>query len=120
MQQAEKKAEAKNLLEAEMASIKKVTKAAPSPKVTRAQIETNVATATAQLEKEKPPEEKTHLDEPLEENFNRFYIEGEEARSVTEAIILLKYVIIFTTKCKHHFYSRLSRSPSKKSYYTQF
>lgn len=69
-----------------MGSIK-VSKPAPPAKVTRAQI---------QSKKEEPPKKKevekiteTHLDAPLVENFNRIQIEGDEARTVDEAIQIL-------------------------------
>lgn len=38
--------------------------------------------------KQKVPE--THIEQPLEENINRLTFEGEEARTVTEAIALLR------------------------------
>lgn len=83
----EKKAETKALLEKEMDSIKKTTKTTPATKVTRAQIESNKLNVQSK-EKEKEKIE-THLTTPLEENVNRLAFEGEEARSVTEAISIL-------------------------------
>lgn len=71
-----------------MNSIKKTTKPPPPAKVTRAQIESR----SAQNTNNKPVEKKvveTHLDKPVEENINRIVVEGEEARSVTEAIAIL-------------------------------
>lgn len=88
LEQLQKKAEAKALLEQEMNSIKKTTKPPPPAKVTRAQIESR----SAQNRNNKPVEKKvveTHLDKPVEENINRIVVEGEEARSVTEAIAIL-------------------------------
>lgn len=38
--------------------------------------------------KQKVPE--THIEQPLEENINRLRFEGEEARTITEAISLLR------------------------------
>lgn len=85
---ADRKAESKVLLEQEMSSIKKpVPKVAPPAKVTRAQVSANLA-STSVVKKEKEKVE-THLDLPLEENLNRIVIDGEEARTVTEAISLL-------------------------------
>ncbi|KAH1022946.1 coiled-coil domain-containing protein 124 [Dendroctonus ponderosae] len=82
----QRKAEAKALLEKEMGSIK-VSKPPPPVKVTRAQI---------QSKKEEPPKPKevakateTHLDAPLQENLNRVQIDGEEARTIDEAIEIL-------------------------------
>lgn len=68
---------------------KKVAKAAPSqPKVTRAQI----ATKSVKVEKEeKEKNVETHLDVPLIENVNRLQVEGDEARTVEEAISILRY-----------------------------
>lgn len=85
--QIEKKAEKKMLLENEMSTITKTTKAQPPPKVTRAQIDT--VKAKVEPKKEKEPVE-THLTAPLVENVNRIAVEGEEARSVTEAIAILR------------------------------
>ncbi|RZC40163.1 coiled-coil domain-containing protein 124 [Asbolus verrucosus] len=85
-QQQAKKAEAKLLLEKEMSSIKS-GKANPPPKITRAQI--NATVNTPKKDTEKKEKIITHLDEPLEENVNRLKIEGEEARTVTEAIGIL-------------------------------
>lgn len=85
-EQLDKKAEAKALLEKEMASLKS-TKPPPPAKVTRIQIESmKQANAAAKPEKQAPV---THLEMPLEENINRLQIEGEEARSVSEAINIL-------------------------------
>ncbi|XP_050313947.1 coiled-coil domain-containing protein 124 [Anthonomus grandis grandis] len=85
-EQLQRKAEAKALLEKEMGSIKTTSKPAPSAKVTRAQI---------QAKKEEQPKKKeekvveTHLDTPLVENINRLSIDGEEARTIDEAIQIL-------------------------------
>ncbi|CAG9759311.1 unnamed protein product [Ceutorhynchus assimilis] len=86
-EQIQRKAEAKALLDKEMGSIKINNKPPPPAKVTRAQI---------QSKKEEPPKKKesenavtTYLDEPLVENLNRLQIDGEEARTVDEAIQIL-------------------------------
>lgn len=86
----EKKAEAKMLLEQEMSSISKVKGKAqpPEPKLTRAQIETAKIKPAAAATKETV---ETHLTVPLEENINRLVVDGEEARSITEAIAILRY-----------------------------
>jgi hypothetical protein len=88
-QQLAKKAEAKQLLEQEMSSIKKPGKVNPPPKITRAQISANANANTVKKEIDKKEKVVTHLDEPLEENINRLKIEGEEARTITEAISIL-------------------------------
>lgn len=70
---------------------KKASKVAPMPqKITRAQIATKVIKTDEDKEKEKI---KTHLDAPLIENVNRLEIDGEEARTVEQAISILGYVI---------------------------
>lgn len=85
-QQLEKKQEAKMLLEQEMSTVARSAKSQPAPKVTRSQIE--AAKLTKPVAKKEVIE--THLTVPLEENINRLTVEGEEARSVTEAISILK------------------------------
>ncbi|CAH1153621.1 unnamed protein product [Phaedon cochleariae] len=85
----QRKAEAKALLEKEASEvIKKVSKPAPPVKLTRAQIESKVTAKVPNLVKAENKIE-IHLDIPLEENINRLQIDGEEARTVDEAITLL-------------------------------
>lgn len=86
LQQLEKKAEAKALLEKEMASIK-VGGKQPAAKLTRAEI-TAVTEKRNQVAMKKPGKEEIN-DHPLEENLNRLTIEGETAHSVDEAISVL-------------------------------
>lgn len=81
---ADKKAEVKALLEQETASIKKIVKLPPPPKVTRAQISEQVS-----IKPEVKEKTETHLDAPLEENINRLLSTADEARTITEAIALL-------------------------------
>lgn len=84
-----KKAEAKALLEKESSEIvKKSLKPPPPVKVTRAQISARAAVVTSKTEIIENKIE-THLDAPLIENINRLVIDGEEARTVDEAISLL-------------------------------
>lgn len=82
-EQQRKKAEIKALLENETVVSKGKT---PQSKLTRTQIQLD-------LEKKKEvgsaPKLETHLTKPLEENINRVEVEGDEARSVTEAIAIL-------------------------------
>lgn len=66
---------------------KKAAKVAPAPKVTRAQI---VTKATKSEKEEKVKKVETHLDAPLPENINHCEIDGEEARTVEEAISILR------------------------------
>lgn len=87
--QLEKKAEKKVLLENEMTGLTKPGKTTTSTsKMTRAQIEA----AAKQRKQEQPKKEvlETHLTAPLVENVNRIAVEGDEARSVTEAIKILR------------------------------
>jgi len=86
-EQVQRKAEAKALLEKEMGSIKIAKPSAPPAKVTRAQIQTKREEVPKKKEVEKTIE--THLDAPLIENLNRVQIDGEEARTVDEAIQVL-------------------------------
>ncbi|XP_070164675.1 coiled-coil domain-containing protein 124 [Polyergus mexicanus] len=81
-QQLEKKAEAKALLEKEMANIK-IGGKQPASKVTRAEIVaiTEKRNQVAMMKKE---EEK-----PIEENLNRLTLEAETAHGIDEAISIL-------------------------------
>ncbi|CAK1601601.1 unnamed protein product [Parnassius mnemosyne] len=89
LEQLKKKAEAKALLEKEMESIKGTVKAAPQPKITRAQIE-QIKERSKKAEPEKPVPARVVVEEPpLEENLNRLQLEGEVAQSVEEAISIL-------------------------------
>lgn len=84
-EQQRKKAEAKALLENEMSGVNSKTPVAT--KVTRAQIITEVEKRNTPASS--TPKVETHLTKPLEENINRVVVEGEEARSITEAIAIL-------------------------------
>lgn len=90
LEQLQKKAEAKALLEKEMESLKVAPKAAPPPpKITRAQIE-KMKEKTIKAEPVKPAPTKVVVEEPvLVENLNRIQIEGEVAQTVDEAISIL-------------------------------
>lgn len=81
-QQLEKKAEAKALLEKEMATIKVGGKQLAS-KVTRAEI-VAVTEKRNQVAMKKKEEEK-----PIEENLNRIILEGETAHGIDEALSVL-------------------------------
>ncbi|XP_065222583.1 coiled-coil domain-containing protein 124-B [Planococcus citri] len=78
----EKKQAVKALLESEMSSIKS---AKPEPKLTRLQITAKLTTE----KKEAPSDPKVVVDEPIIENLNRLQIDGEEARTVDEALRVL-------------------------------
>lgn len=86
----QKKAEAKALLEKEMASIKITNGKQPIAKITRAQIEAEnekrQRAAEAASVKKQPV---THIEMPLEENINRLTLDSEVATNVDEAINLL-------------------------------
>ncbi|CAH0694853.1 unnamed protein product [Spodoptera exigua] len=90
LEQLQKKAEAKALLEKEMQSIKAAPKAVPPPpKITRAQIE-RMKEKTIKAEPVKPVPSKVVVEEPpLEENLNRIHLDGEVAQTVDEAISIL-------------------------------
>ncbi|KAM0725639.1 Coiled-coil domain-containing protein 124 [Formica fusca] len=81
-QQVEKKAEAKALLEKEMANIK-IGGKQPASKVTRAEIVT-ITEKRNQVAMMKKEEEK-----PIEENLNRLTLEAETAHGIDEAISIL-------------------------------
>ncbi|EFN66056.1 Coiled-coil domain-containing protein 124 [Camponotus floridanus] len=80
-QQLEKKAEAKALLEKEMANIK-VGGKQPASKITRAEI-------VSITEKRNQVAMKKEEETPIEENLNRLTLEGETAHSIDEAISIL-------------------------------
>ncbi|XP_063238976.1 coiled-coil domain-containing protein 124 [Bacillus rossius redtenbacheri] len=82
-----KKAESKALLEEEVSSIKPPTKQ-PISKITQFQIQAeNTKRQAAAGGKVKEPV--THIEKPLEENVNRLQVEGDEARTIDEAIAVL-------------------------------
>ncbi|KAI8438008.1 hypothetical protein MSG28_010666 [Choristoneura fumiferana] len=89
LEQLQKKQEAKALLEKEMESLKATPKAAPPPKITRAQI-SKIQEKSAKQEPAKPVPARVVVEEPpLEENLNRIQLDGEVAQSVEEAISVL-------------------------------
>lgn len=63
------------------------------PKLTRAQIREDTE-KTNNIEKPKE-EVETHLTTPLEENINRVVVEGVEARTVDEALSVLRYLLLY-------------------------
>ena len=63
------------------------------PKLTRAQIREDTE-KTNNIEKPKA-EVETHLTTPLEENINRVEVEGVEARTVDEALSVLRYLLLY-------------------------
>ncbi|XP_043280416.1 coiled-coil domain-containing protein 124 [Venturia canescens] len=82
LQQLEKKAETKALLEKEMANIR-IGGKQPASKITRAEIMAETE-KRAQVAQKKKDEEK-----PIEENLNRIILEGETAHGIDEAIAVL-------------------------------
>lgn len=89
LEQLEKKKELQRLADEEMNSIKSA-KPAAAEKMTRAQIQAQQerlqAEAAAAAKKE---QDLAHDEKPLVENLNRLTVEGDEARSVEEAITVL-------------------------------
>lgn len=83
-QQLEKKAEAKALLEKEMATIK-VGGKQPVAKVVKAEILAAMEKRNQAAKVEKKKEE----EKPIEENLNRVIIEGETAHGIDEALSIL-------------------------------
>lgn len=84
-EQLEKKAALKQMYDEEMSSIKAAK--ARAEKVTRADI---AALAERQQQKvQKDPEDLLLHEKPLEENINRVIVEGDEARTVEDAIAVL-------------------------------
>lgn len=84
-EQLEKKAALKQMYDEEMNSIKAAK--ARAEKVTRADI---AALAERQQQKaQKDPEDLLLHEKPLEENINRVIVEGDEARTVEDAIAVL-------------------------------
>lgn len=81
-QQLEKKAEAKALLEQEMATIK-VGGKQPAAKITRAEI------VVATEKRSQAAMKKKEDEKPIEENLNRLTIEGETAHGIDEALTIL-------------------------------
>ncbi|XP_046434759.1 coiled-coil domain-containing protein 124 [Neodiprion fabricii] len=106
LQQLEKKAEAKALLEKEMSSIK-VGGKQPAAKLTRAEIQAETERRNQVAQKKKTEEE----ERPIEENINRIVLEGETAHGIDEALSVL------STK-----ESEVDRHPEKrlKAAYTAF
>ncbi|KAJ0182800.1 hypothetical protein K1T71_002169 [Dendrolimus kikuchii] len=88
LEQLQKKAEAKALLEKEMESIKgNIKTAPPPPKITRAQISQMKEKVRAEPA---PVPSKVVVEEPpLEENLNRIQLDSEVAQSIDEAISIL-------------------------------
>ncbi|KAI5745949.1 hypothetical protein M8J76_015744 [Diaphorina citri] len=88
LEQLERKKEADALLEKELNSIKVNTATKPPPKITRASIQTGLQ-KKKELEEKATSEPLTHIETPLIENVNRLEVEGDEARTVEEAIKVL-------------------------------
>ncbi|XP_071118646.1 coiled-coil domain-containing protein 124-like [Haliotis cracherodii] len=111
LDQVEKKKELQQLHDEEMSKLKSA-KPVAAAKLTRADIasqQERLQAAAAAAEKH--DKEVSHDEKPLEENINRLEMEGQEARTVEEAISLL------SVKSE-----RLDRHPEKrvKAAYTDF
>lgn len=87
-EQLERKKELQKLHDEEMATIKKAGPV-PQAKVTRAEIDKHIEKERKQKEEAARKEQKELEETPIEENINRLQIEGEEARSVTQALSVL-------------------------------
>ncbi|BFZ01470.1 hypothetical protein BsWGS_04509 [Bradybaena similaris] len=86
-EQLERKKTLQQLHEEEMDSIKGAK--SQMARLTRAQIIENQERMAAAAEAAKAKEKLTHVDIPLEENVNRLEADGDEARTVDEAISML-------------------------------
>ncbi|XP_022526566.1 coiled-coil domain-containing protein 124 [Astyanax mexicanus] len=84
----ERKRENQRLLDEEDSKIKGKQSKEPLGKVTRAQIEETLL-KEQELQQETKEKEKTHLEEPLEENINRIIPEEGSARTIEDAIAVL-------------------------------
>lgn len=91
LQQLEKKAEAKALLEQEMSSIK-VGGKQPASKLTRAEIQAETERRNQVAQKKKEQEE----EKPIEENINRVVLDGETACGIDEALAVLRWLFFFS------------------------
>jgi len=96
VEQQAKKAELKSLVEEEVKSIKVESKQAPN-KITRLQIQAETekreaaAAAAAKGAVASKSNNKPQFEEPIPENINRLVVEGDVARTVEEAIDVLRY-----------------------------
>jgi len=84
-----KKKERQDLADQEQAQIVSKLQKANPVKVTQAQIRAEEARREAAARGKNVKEVETHLNKPLEENVNRLEVEGQEARTVEEAISVL-------------------------------
>ncbi|KAK3097729.1 hypothetical protein FSP39_012513 [Pinctada imbricata] len=88
LEQLERKKELQKLHDEEMACVSKRGTEQPS-RLTRAQIEQNIERERWEKETAAKNERKAEEDAPIEENLNRLTMEGEEARTVDDAISVL-------------------------------
>lgn len=91
----EKKKEKESILAQEEAEHKAMAakKGGQTQKMSRAQIREEAERREAIARGRANQDTKTHLDAPLEENVNRVQVEGVEARTVDEALSVLRYEI---------------------------
>ncbi|XP_076443260.1 coiled-coil domain-containing protein 124-like [Babylonia areolata] len=87
VEQMERKKELQRLAEEEMSSMKGAKPV--SGKVTRAQVQANMERLEAEAAAAAKKDDVPHDEKPIEENMNLLVIEGDEARSVEEAISVL-------------------------------
>lgn len=82
---AERKAQNKAAYEQELSSLES-SKVPTKAKVTRSQIEDHLAKKQNEQKKNE-----THLTVEIEENVNRLTVDGDEARTIEDAITILRY-----------------------------
>lgn len=88
----EKKKERDLLIAQEEAEAKAIAvkKGGQAPKLSRAQIREETERREAIARGKSKENENTHMPTPLEENINRVQVEGVEARTVEEALTVLR------------------------------
>ncbi|KAL3866858.1 hypothetical protein ACJMK2_044115 [Sinanodonta woodiana] len=90
LEQLERKKELQKLHDEEMEQLKSKRTASQNDKLTRAEIAANVEKQRLEEEQARKKREKeSHLEVNLEENINRMVTEGDEARTVEDAISVL-------------------------------
>lgn len=88
-EQLEHKKELQRLADEEMSSLKGKDRSAPPTKITRAHIQAHQERLEQEAAAGATKAEELHDEKPIEENLNQLVIEGDEARTVEEAISVL-------------------------------
>ncbi|KAK3579909.1 hypothetical protein CHS0354_012450 [Potamilus streckersoni] len=90
LEQLERKKELQKLHDEEMEQLKSKRSASQNDKMTRAEISANLERQRLEEEQARKKKEKeSHLEVDLDENINRVVTEGDEARTVEDAISVL-------------------------------